>query len=266
MSIQATTHRTVTSADGTAIGCRILGSGPALVVVHGSVATGEAWIPVAERLAKEFTLYLIDRRGRGLSGDAREYSLATEAEDISAVLAAAGDGAALLGHSYGALCALETVRRGADVSSLVLYEPPLPVEGPAVGTLARDYAAAIETGNPDHALRLGLSHILKLSMDEMDGFAATPLWADLIELAPTWTRELKEVDPAAEHLSDYASLSVPTHLLLGGDSPANLTHATEYLQDGLPEATTTVLPGQKHFAHLMDPDGTAASIRDVLKG
>lgn len=112
----------IESRDGTTIGFRRLGQGPGLVVVHGSIATGDEWSRVASVLADRFTVHLVDRRGRGLSGDADAYSIDTEIADIAAVLDAAGPDASLVGHSYGALCALAAVASGVDVPGLVLYE------------------------------------------------------------------------------------------------------------------------------------------------
>src|SRR5690606_30206164 len=97
--------------DGTRIGYLRLGEGPGLVFSHGSLTTGDDWLPVASRLADRFTCYVMSRRGRGRSAAGPAHSLERECEDIAAVLAEAGPGAYLLGHSYGAICALETALR-----------------------------------------------------------------------------------------------------------------------------------------------------------
>lgn len=113
MQTQHVSSHTVESADGTVIGYRKLGSGSPIILVHGSISTGEQWLAVAEQLADANTVYIMDRRGRGLSADAEDYSLNTESDDIKALLDVAGKGASLLGHSYGAICALEAVRTGS---------------------------------------------------------------------------------------------------------------------------------------------------------
>src|SRR5699024_9440507 len=98
----------VHSADGTRIAYTRTGSGPALVLCHGSLSTGYEWLPVAQRLADRFTCYVMTRRGRGRSGTGAAYALQHECDDIQALIEHAGGHAHLLGHSYGALCALET--------------------------------------------------------------------------------------------------------------------------------------------------------------
>ena len=158
-------ERVVRSKDGVRIGFLELGSGPPLVIVHPSVSSGDAWLPVAGRLAERFTCHLMDRRGRGRSGDAIDYSLEREGEDIAAVLEAAGPGAHLLGHSYGAVCALEAACR-VPVDLLVLYEPPLAVDGRFAERLQKvlgPYRAAIANDRLDEALCAGLREAVDLS-------------------------------------------------------------------------------------------------------
>lgn len=66
---------TVTSADGTQIAYERTGSGPPLVFVHGTTADHTRWDPIRPAFEEHFTVYAIDRRGRGESGDAAEYAL-----------------------------------------------------------------------------------------------------------------------------------------------------------------------------------------------
>ena len=71
--MRTTSHATgsAVSADGTTIGYRQLGRGPGIIVVHGSMSSGYYHLQLAEALADAFTLYLLDRRGRGRSGPYR---------------------------------------------------------------------------------------------------------------------------------------------------------------------------------------------------
>ena len=59
----------VTSSDGTRIGYRRSGQGPPLVLIHG--ATGAHWSfrYLVPAIVDRFTVYAVDRRGRGESGD-----------------------------------------------------------------------------------------------------------------------------------------------------------------------------------------------------
>jgi pimeloyl-ACP methyl ester carboxylesterase len=77
---------TVISSDGTHIGYWRTGEGPPLVLIHGTSADHARWDPVLPALQKHFTVYAVDRRGQGGSGDAAEYSLEREVEDVVAVV------------------------------------------------------------------------------------------------------------------------------------------------------------------------------------
>lgn len=265
METQLTSNHTVASTDGTLIGYRKLGSGSPIVLVHGSISTGEQWLAVAEQLAKSHTLYVMDRRGRGLSADAEDYSLSTESDDIKTVLGVAGEGSALLGHSYGAICALEAVRTGASASSLVLYEPPLPVNAPTAGAALDEYATAVQAGDGDKAMRIAAKHFLRISPEDTEALAASPLWDGMVELSPTWTRELSEIDKTNVLVEEYVKIDVPTLLLVGEASPSHLVGASRYLQQGLANVTETVFPGQNHFAHVMDPESVVQAINAFVR-
>jgi pimeloyl-ACP methyl ester carboxylesterase len=79
---------------------------------------------LAPLLARHFTVYAYDRRGRGESGDTPPYSPAREVEDIAALVEAAGGSAALLGLSSGGALALEAAASGLPLTMVVVYEPP----------------------------------------------------------------------------------------------------------------------------------------------
>jgi len=94
----------ITSRDGTPIAAWRSGQGPALLLVHGTVADhSTTWRLARHELEQRFTIYAMDRRGRGGSGDAPDYALQREAEDVAAVVDSIGEPVNLLGHSYGAL-------------------------------------------------------------------------------------------------------------------------------------------------------------------
>ena len=75
----------VSSSDGTSISYVRSGTGPALLLVHGTTADHRRWAAVAPRLEQHFTVYAMDRRGRGGSTDSPDYHILREADDVAAV-------------------------------------------------------------------------------------------------------------------------------------------------------------------------------------
>src|SRR6187402_34232 len=96
------TERTVQSADGTPIFAEVTGLGRPLVVISGALFARQLWRNVSALLADR-AVCVVDRRGRGNSGDTKSYAPEREVEDVLAVLASFEEPVALLGHSSGAI-------------------------------------------------------------------------------------------------------------------------------------------------------------------
>jgi pimeloyl-ACP methyl ester carboxylesterase len=97
------------------------GAGEPVVMVHGSFGWGEETWAQQRPLAQRYRLLLLDRRGFGHSPPAEREDFGVDAADIAEVL---GDGAHLVGHSYGGLgCLLAAAHRPHAVWSLTLIEP-----------------------------------------------------------------------------------------------------------------------------------------------
>jgi pimeloyl-ACP methyl ester carboxylesterase len=124
----------VTSRDGTPIAFERLGDGPPVIVVCGATCDRALMHPTAEELAKHFTVFNYDRRGRGDSGDTLPYAVEREIEDLGALIAEAGGRASVYGHSSGAVLALRAAAAGLPIARLVLHEPPF---SPDENVLAR---------------------------------------------------------------------------------------------------------------------------------
>ena len=119
----------VTSRDGTIIGYHQLGRGPGVIAVHGGMQAAQNLTKLAGALADSFTVYLPDRRGRGLSGPPGDhYSLAAECEDVDALAQATG-ARNIFGLSSGAIIALQAALVLPAIGKAALYEPPVSVNG-----------------------------------------------------------------------------------------------------------------------------------------
>ena len=78
-----------------------MGCGPGLVILHGGMRASQHYLRLAEALAQAFSVYIPDRRGRGLSGPPGEdYSIQKELEDLQALLHKT-NAQMLFGHSAG---------------------------------------------------------------------------------------------------------------------------------------------------------------------
>jgi pimeloyl-ACP methyl ester carboxylesterase len=97
------------------------GAGPRLVLVHGSVTNSVTWTPL-RALADRYELVIPDRPGYPPNPPLPRIDFDEQASELSPLL---GDGAHLLGHSYGGVIALLTAARRPDaIRSLGVIEPP----------------------------------------------------------------------------------------------------------------------------------------------
>lgn len=271
-SQEVTTRKeSVKSADGTTISYTVEGSGPPIVFAHGSLETGDNWLPVAMDLADRFNCYTVDRRGHGNSGPVDHYSLYQGCEDLQAVLERAGPDAALMGASYGAIVAMETALR-FDIERLILYEPPLTLDRTSGVYLSlknslSTYRKYVRANRLDDALTYGLKAFAGWTDDALKQFRQSfpDDWAEMKDLAPTWTAELEEIEKLPVRLGRYRELRMPTLLITGSESPKFLREIIDALGGVLPDSQLLVLQGHGHNAHVTAPELLADGIAEFLR-
>lgn len=141
-----------TSKDGTIIGYRQIGQGRGLIIVHGTMETSISHIQLAEALADSFTIYMPDRRGRGLSGPYREdHMIQKDVEDLEAVLSKTG-AHFVFGISAGALICLQAALKLTSIHKIALFDPPLVIGGSVSGDFMARYDKEIADSDLASAL------------------------------------------------------------------------------------------------------------------
>jgi pimeloyl-ACP methyl ester carboxylesterase len=217
-------------------------------------------------LENDYTVYAMDRRGRGLSGDGEEFDLLREAEDIAAVIDSIGNSVFVIGHSYGALCCLEAALRTENIRKMVLYEPPLPNEDwPDTSETVAKMQELTEDGKLEEALELFFKDVVEMPQEELSEYRKLPVWKKRIELVPTISREMKAASSFTFKPERYADIQATSLLLLGGESPDYFRRAIEDAFTGLPNCMVTVLPDQRHIAMDTAPDLFVETVVDFFK-
>jgi pimeloyl-ACP methyl ester carboxylesterase len=257
------------SVDGTPIAYESVGEGPPLILVGGAWNTRQSAAELAERLAGDFTVYSYDRRGRGDSGDTPPYAVEREIEDLEAVIEAAGGSAALFGHSSGAALALETTARGLSVSKLAVYEPPYIVDD-SRPPLPRDYIehleALVAADKSREVVRYFMTEAVGVPAEMVEGMLESPMTAAMEPLAHTVAYDGRVMlrgsmygQPLPSEWRD--SVTVPTLVMDGGNSPDWLHNSCRQLVGLLPDVSYRTLDGQDHGA---TPDAIAPVLEDFL--
>ncbi len=245
----------VISRDGTKIAFDQAGHGQPLVIVGGALSDRRfsKLVDLAERLSDRFTVVNYDRRGRGDSRDAQEYSVERELEDLRAVIDAIGGSASVWGWSSGAILAARAARAGVPIDSLMLYEPPFLVDDsrpvpPA--DLAAQLTELVQAGRRSAAVKLffvkgmGMPSIIPIVL------RLTPMWPRLKRLAHTipydWALLGDDINGKPLDPAEWSTLTARTLVMSGSKSPAQLRTAARALAEVLPNAEHRELERQSH--------------------
>ena len=250
-SMRAAGTKQAISRDGTPIAYETSGTGPALILVDGALCS-RSFGPMpklAPRLAKHFTVYMYDRRGRGESSDRQPYSREREVEDLAALIQEAGGSAFLLGLSSGGALALEAAASGLAIRKVAVYEPPY------VG-------ASGHGGGAEHERQLGRllaagdrGGAVKYFMTTMVGAPAAVViimrlmpwvWRKLQAVAHTLPYDAAVMNEFEVPTARFSTISVPTLVLHGSKTDARLQRAARSVAEAVPEAQSLTLAGQTH--------------------
>ena len=178
----------VTSKDSTPIAFDRLGDGPPVIVVCGATCDRALIRPTAEELAKHFTVFNYDRRGRGDSGATTPYAAEREIEDLGALIAEAGGRASVYGHSSGAVLALRAAAAGLPIARLVVHELPFTPEEEEWRRRSREYGENLRTilaeDRRSDAVELFMT-MAGTPQEMVERMRKESWWAGIEALAPT---------------------------------------------------------------------------------
>jgi pimeloyl-ACP methyl ester carboxylesterase len=266
----------VAGAGTTTIAVTDEGQGPAILLLHAGSTNGASWQGVAATLSGRFRVLRLDRwiyrTGPTDPPPAGASAMAAEVGDVLAVAAAVTGPLLLVGHSSGAVVALESALAAPSrFAGILLYEPPLAVTEPLGGDPLRRARAALDAGNPGRAMTIHMREIVgasRLSVAAMR--LVPPIWHVLRGYAPGQITDDEAIESLGVGLDRYARLDLPALLLGGGRSPAHLRARLDALAAVLPRVDSVViLPSQGHLANLRAPDEVArviASFADRVLG
>jgi pimeloyl-ACP methyl ester carboxylesterase len=270
----------VASKDGATIGYRQLGAGPGLVLVHGGMNAAQNLMRLATLLADTFTVYMPDRRGRGVSdphGDG--YGIEKECEDLEALLAKT-DAHCVFGHSAGAIVSLKTALKWPAIERLAVYEPPLSTNGSTPTDWIIPFDRQVAAGKVSAALVTALKggQMSSALMNAMPSALLGPLLSvftrgndrnlppgdvPIRDLIPTMHFDVQLVREMENTTTSFAAVKAKVLLLGGSNSASYLRDALDRLAAALPQAERVELPRSDHIAPDNNgrPELVAAALR-----
>jgi proline iminopeptidase len=277
-------------AGNTTLYSRAIGQGTPVIVLHGGPDFDHGYLlPELDRLGDAFRLVYYDQRGRGRSAEnvrPQDVTLTSDLDDIDRVRRHFKLGpVVLLGHSWGAVLAVEyALRNPARVSRLILLNPA-PVSVSDLAAVRKAYlerlgdavdrqralvaSAAYQAGDPEAVAaryRIHFQPSLKRREDYermmarmkvgfvnqgRDGILKARAVEDRL-MRDTW-----EV-PGYDLLAKLAGLVVPT-LVIAGDHDFMLK-AAESIAHAMPRAELLNVKDCGHFAFLECADEVRKAI------
>lgn len=191
------------------------GTGIPVVLVHGSLATGaEEWQAQRPLADQGFRLLVIDRQGYGRSPASHGEDFLRDADDIADLM---GDGAHLVGHSYGGVGAMFAAARRPDATlSLSLLEPGTFTLGQHHPAARAMVGAVRELWEQDLPAEDWVVRFLKVVGSDPEALGPD-LLADAVRLVPV-LRQGRRFFEAEPPLAQLASAAFPKLVVSGGHS------------------------------------------------
>lgn len=212
----------LTLADGEVVTYGEAGSGPTLVLIHGSPGEGRAWNRVVPLLADRFRVLTPDLPGYGRASPlpATTAGTAAMADGIAQLIASLDTPVLLGGHSYGGNVALHVLAKVPDrIQALALFEP----------VFFRALELAGETGPLEAARRHFSAYAVRAAAEEPDA---------IIDMVDYWFGA-----------GAFSQLPPPVQGFLRGAAPRNAVDVRASLSETLPEAALTGFGGPALVAH-----------------
>lgn len=262
-------------ANGIDIFYELTGSGDPVVLVHGSWVDHNTWATVVPQLADSHTVVRYDRRGYSQTGTPEPpWTVHDEANDLGALIEALELAPAhVVTNSFGGNVAMRlVVKRPELIRTLAMHEPPvfdLLEDDPDSAALLEqnrrsiaDVTARIEAGNPEGGARQFVEEVaFGPGVWEM----LPPEMRDLfVRHAPTFANQTADPDELGADLEGLASLSKPTLLSHGTESPPLFPRAIDVLARTIPGAQRKVYEGAAHVPHFTHPDEVARTTRAFI--
>ncbi|HEX6643682.1 MAG TPA: alpha/beta fold hydrolase [Gemmatimonadales bacterium] len=256
------------SVNGVSLAVESVGSGPAVLFIHGYPLDRTLWRHQLEHL-EGYRRIAPDLRGMGQS-EAPDlgYSMGTYADDLAALLDALGvERAVLCGISMGGYIAFECIRRWRErVSGLVLMDTRAPAES-AEGRKGRDAAIAAARDGGTAAVADAMLPKLFRSERREEGGRAWPAVEGMIRSAPvpgiigalTAMRERPDSTSLLPTLGD-----LPVLVVTGEADRIIPADASREMAEEIPGARFRRIAGAGHLPPVERPEETTEVIREFL--
>lgn len=243
------------------------GDAAGVAFVHGAAMDHSVWLLQSRYFAYHGRNALaFDLPGHGRSDGEPLATIAALADWLVRALDAADvERAALVGHSMGALVALDAAARypqRVDKLALLGVAVPMPVAAPLLDAARADSPEAV-----DMISVWGHSYGSHLGANPMPGLWCVGGGKRLLEQAAPGVlyTDLNACNDYADGLTRAAELRCPTLFLLGQRDQMTPPRAARDAAAAVADCRTVVVPGCGHMLSYERPDETLDALREFLR-
>ena len=250
--------------------------GSPLVLVHGSWGSHHNWDLVAPYLAESFRVVTYDRRGHSESERLPgQGSIHEDVADLAALIEHLELGPAYVaGNSWGAIITLRlAIARPELLRAIACHEPPLIalIAGdPEVGLIAEEVgkrlAAVIEKLAAGDDVGGAQLFVETVAMGPGMWDKLPPhLQRSFVENGPTYLDECRDPDQQSIDLDQVRTISIPTLISRGDQSPPMFPAIVRIVSSSIPGADELLFPGAGHVPHTTHPAEYAEAITTFFR-
>lgn len=249
----------IANANGIKIYYETHGTGPALMLVHGSGGHHLAWWRQVAYLSRWYTIITIDLRGFGNSDPVESPDSLEFADDIEAVLDHAGIGkVAILGQSIGALPALRVaLRRPKQVVGVVLAH--------SMGGINDEELAALTKANRAEAEKLPVMDRLLTPEFQQGNPAETFLFKQLGTFNKARMQDLRNLSAKGPTIDEIVASGVKLVFLNGERDAVLWTSTVRRAHEKIPGSYLYVVPNGPHSLYWERPEMFNLTVHQILK-
>jgi pimeloyl-ACP methyl ester carboxylesterase len=252
-----------------------LGSGPALVLVHGTPSWSYLWRRVAPILADDFAVYIFDLLGYGDSekGDGLDVSIAAQGRMLTELLDLWGvDRPLIAGHDVGGAIMLRAhLVEGRAVERIALIDSV--VFNPWLTPTTQHIRAHLETYQtmPVHiyeqVVRAHLRTAVHRELDEETLAGYMEPWSGAAGQAAYFHKIalFEEADTAALDAL-LGQIKVPALIVWGANDGWIAPSVADRLHRAIPGSRLSLIPDAGHFCTEDAPDAVAKALGAFFKG
>lgn len=243
----------------------VIGSGPAVALLHPIGLSGEFWPGLASRLAGSHSVVTIDLLGHGLSPDApRPGRMSDQVSAVTALLDSLSAGpAVLVGVSFGGMIAQHVALARPDLVRGLVVAGSMGRAPESAREMLVQRGAEAEAG--------GMAAIVDPTLERwftpefMSDDAVARVRERLLANAPANWAAAWEAIAGHDALERLGSLTVPARVIAGELDRAITIDTKRALSEAFSDASFVVLEGSPHMMQIETAGRFADAIVDFLQ-